>query len=133
MIAEVRDNKQVVFQKLFERSFDYRNTTHTPAEVYVQTNESGRPCVMYAGHPHDNYTWYLQFAARFDGQGDGAELFDEFHRFMGQKYKYMLNAVENNNYPALYRCLKSGYIIIGTRTTTTGKILVELIKEFNYV
>lgn len=132
MIAEVRDNKQVVFRKLFERSFGYENTTHTPAEVYVQTNEDGLPCVMYAGHPHDNNTWYLQFAARFAGRGDGQELFLEFHQFMGKKYTYMLNAVENINYPALFRCLKTGFIINGTRTTTTGKILVEMIKELNY-
>lgn len=124
----VENQKEQVFKYLYAQGFKSPNYSHNPPDVYIQTN-SDVVEVMYAGYAHDLHTFYLQFATRFDEGDDGQQLFREFLDHIGTEYNFVMCAIENGNLPPLFRCLKTGFKIIGTRTTTDGIVLVEMIKK----
>lgn len=131
MIIPITKHKHEVFSKLFLKGFGFENTSHNPQSVMIQTDKNNKPSIMYAGYEHDNATWYLQFSTRFVPGDDTQEMFDEWLNHMSSRYKLIMCAIENNNMPPLMRCLKSGFIIVGTRTTLNGEVLVEMIKTLN--
>ena len=128
-VISIAKHKQKVFEELYLRGFGFQNTSHTPQHVMIQTDTNDKPCILYAGYEHDKATWYLQFSTRFVAGDDTHKLFGEWLIHMSNKYKAVMCAVENTNLPPLMRCLKSGFKIIGTRTTLNGVVLVEMIKE----
>jgi hypothetical protein len=126
MIVEIRENKQKMFEKMYLLGFGVENTTHTVSDLYIQKDDN-RLMAMYTGYEFDKYTYYLQFATRFEGEKDTQEIYDEWLEYIGKRYKYMLYYISNENYPALITNLRFGSKIIGIKKSPDeNELFVEM-------
>ncbi|MBD2731124.1 hypothetical protein H6G96_33620 [Nostoc sp. FACHB-892] len=81
-------------------------------------------------YEHNSEQIYIQFGGalpKFRNSPLIYKAYDQAIKQLLSQYSYLLTFVENNNIAMLKLALKTGWKIIGTRMTTDGRLLVELI------
>lgn len=107
---------------------------HSPMIVYLAHDENNEFVGFYSGFYHDRRSFYIQKLAinpDLKGQGLGAELAIQLWKHMKEKdgIRFLLGKVEPTNIPTLLIALKTGWMINGYGTTTSGKPLIRIIKD----
>jgi hypothetical protein len=118
------------YPTLFVRVFGYSDPAHVPAVVYVATRGTERVGLL-AGYVHNLETFYIQYAGVLPHVSalHVWRLWEQVLAQLPAQYVYVMTMIDATHRAALRLALKSGFLIMGTRTYPDGVVMVELMQE----
>lgn len=125
-IEEIKEVYPLLYAGIFR---EYSIDGNSPKQVYLG-KEEGKYIGLVAGYEHSPSTWYLQRGGFILSEQKKTKALSRLRSVLAgihKEYKYIMTIVENTDLPALKIDLNAGYVIIGTRMDTTGKLWVEMI------
>ena len=117
-----------VYRRYFEEAFGLYDETHIPCNIIIISDDD--VIIGFASwYVHNVVTIYLQCIGFVNNARKKYSYFCEVIRYMENKGVAIMGTIYNNSKVALIWALRYGFNIVGTRTLSNGKILVEIIKE----
>ncbi len=129
------DQIQDLYQQLYTDIFGlWTLDGNCPADVYIGYDEE-RVVGFVAGYPLSYNTWYLQragFLQKEQHKHRNLGRYRESIEIIHAEWPGILTMVDNHDLPALRMDLAAGFIVVGTRQDSAGKLWVELLKMKEY-
>lgn len=130
------EKRMETFNSIYERVYGEPNEVYLPPIVILELDDKTHQILaLYAGGLHDVATFYLEHAMKTVTQKeyphDSAVHFYEAIMFIQKTFqiRYITCLIERTNLPPLIRCLKSGFIIQGTKVNPAGIFYVGMILD----
>jgi L-amino acid N-acyltransferase YncA len=127
----LKDSEWSDYETLFKKIFGYWDSNQRPHYVILAEREDGVIGFVSLTRTHVD-TCYLQYAGILKedrGKQQWNLLEGALNEFKKIGVKYVVARVHNKNHASLIVALKMGWTVIGFRSTTEDKSLVEIIKE----
>ncbi len=125
-IFELCNDYPEIYESVFK---NFTAEGNCPSEVYLGY-EGDQLVGFVSGYVQSNNTWYLQrggFKRENQRKSYNLLLFKKSLAIIHEKWVYIMALIQNNDTAVLKMALMGGFIIIGTRMDTSGKLWVELI------
>ena len=133
-MIEFLDQEQIktIFPTLYKDCYG-SNAPKNPPPVMLVRKVAGKTIGFSAGYYKNDETFYVSSTGMIPefrtkkGATACNKRFGEIYKAMG--VKYLAGVIENTNKRAIFTALLSGYLIVGTRYSSDGKVYVIITQK----